>query len=224
MPYSWCKFCKEHHEESTCEIKKISRDKIFGKRPETMIVVLYFAEPKDAMIINTRNKSYAPTDKYGLPCTSSNPSSSSPTTTVQVPKAPDSQGTTFSLPSSKYNILNQLANIKVDATLLDMVAVPEQHKHLKNFKESKASIVANLSEEAYEEDSFVNKLGVHKFRHPVKNPPFYISVNIMDTFSHCCLIDGSSGPSVMSKIIKEELGLSCINENAKNILSYNSLK
>jgi hypothetical protein len=30
------------------------------------------------------------------------------------------------LPSSKYNILNQLANIKADATLLDMVFIPEQ--------------------------------------------------------------------------------------------------
>jgi hypothetical protein len=35
------------------------------------------------------------------------------------------------LPSSKYNILNQLANIKADATLLDMVVIPEQQKHLK---------------------------------------------------------------------------------------------
>ena len=34
---------------------------------------------------------------------------------------------------TKYNILNQLANIKVDATLLDMVVVPEQHRQLKQF-------------------------------------------------------------------------------------------
>jgi hypothetical protein len=40
MHHSWCKFCEEHHEESTCEVKKSERDKIFGKRPETTIVVL----------------------------------------------------------------------------------------------------------------------------------------------------------------------------------------
>jgi hypothetical protein len=30
------------------------------------------------------------------------------------------------------------------------------------------------------------------------------------------------GPSVMSKIIMEELGLSCTNENARSMLSYNN--
>jgi hypothetical protein len=46
----------------------------------------------------------------------------------------------------------------------------------------------------------------------------------MDKIAHCCLIDGGSGPIVMSKIIMEELGLSCINENTRSILSYNSLQ
>jgi hypothetical protein len=224
MPRSWCNFCEEHHEESTCEVKKSARDKIFGKRPETTIVVLDFAEPEDVMIINTRNKSYAPKRKYDPPRNSSSPSSSSPAATVQVPKAPDSQGTTSPLPSSKYNILNQLANIKADATLLDMVVIPEQQKHLKQFMEGKDFIVANLSEEVDEEDSSVNKVGVHNFRYPVKKTPFYISVNIMDKISHCCLIDGGSGPSVMSKIIMEEIGLSCTNENTRSMLSYNSLQ
>jgi hypothetical protein len=60
MPQSWCNFCEERHEETTCEVNKSARDKIFGKRPETTIAVLHFAEPEDVMIINTRNKSYAP--------------------------------------------------------------------------------------------------------------------------------------------------------------------
>jgi hypothetical protein len=171
------------------------------------------------MIINTRNKSYAPKSKYDPPHTSSSPSSSSPATTVKVPKAPYNQGTTSPLPSSKYNTLNQLANIK-----LDMVAIPQQHKHLKNFMEGKSSIVANLSEEVDEEDSSVNKVGVHKFRYPIKNPPFYIYVKIRDKISHCFLVDSGSGPSVMSNIIMEELGLSCTNENTRRILSYNSLQ
>jgi hypothetical protein len=46
----------------------------------------------------------------------------------------------------------------------------------------------------------------------------------MDNIDHFCLIDGGSGPSVMSKIIMEELGLSCTNENARRMLSYNSLQ
>jgi hypothetical protein len=46
----------------------------------------------------------------------------------------------------------------------------------------------------------------------------------MDKIAHCCLIDGGSGPSVMSKIIMEDLGLSCTNENARSMLSYNILQ
>jgi hypothetical protein len=90
MPLSWCKFCEEHHEESTCEINKNFKDKIFCKRLETTIVILDFAEPEDVMIINTRNKSYAPKIKYDPPRTCSSPSSSSPVATVKGPKAPDS--------------------------------------------------------------------------------------------------------------------------------------
>jgi hypothetical protein len=82
MPRSWCNFCEEHHQESTCEEKRISRDKIFGKRPKTTIVVLDFAEPEDVMIINTRNKSYAPKGKYDPPHTSSIPIAYSPVATV----------------------------------------------------------------------------------------------------------------------------------------------
>jgi hypothetical protein len=65
------------------------------------------------------------------------------------------------LPSSKYNILNKLANIKVDSTLLDMVVVPKQQKHLKNFMEGKVSTITNLFEESKEEDSTINKIGVN---------------------------------------------------------------
>jgi hypothetical protein len=131
MPRSWCNFCEEHHEENTCKIKKSVEDQIFGKIPKTTIVVLDFANPEDVMIINSRNKSYAAKGKYDPPPTSSRPSSSSLDVIVQVYKAHESQGTTSPLPSSKYNILNKLANIKDDATLLDMVVVPKQQKHRK---------------------------------------------------------------------------------------------
>jgi hypothetical protein len=98
-----------------------------------------------------------------------------------------------------------------------MVVMLEQKNQLKNFMEGKYSIVANLSKEVDEEDLFVNKVGV-------KKSPFYIFVKIVDNISHCYLIDGDSSPSVMSKIIMEELGLSCTNKNTRSMLSYNSLK
>jgi hypothetical protein len=104
-----------------------------------------------------------------------------------------------------------LSNIKADATLLDMVFIPEQQRHLKKFMEGKYSVVANLSEEVDEDDSPINKVGIHNFRYPVKNPPFYIYVKILDNISHCCLIEGGSGPRVMSNIIMEVLGLYCTN-------------
>jgi hypothetical protein len=65
-----------------------------------------------------------------------------------------------------------LANIKTDVTLLDMVVIPEQRMHLKKFMEGKYFVVANISEEVDIEDSYVNKVGVRKFRYPVKKPLF----------------------------------------------------
>jgi ribonuclease HI len=46
----------------------------------------------------------------------------------------------------------------------------------------------------------------------------------MDKIAHCCLINGGLGPGIMSKIIMEELGLSCTNENSRSMLPYNSLQ
>jgi hypothetical protein len=83
--------------------------------------------------------------------------------------------------------------------------------------EGKGYIVANFSKEVNEEDSLVNKVGVHNFRYLVKNPPFYISIKIMDKIFHCFLIDGGSGPSVMSKIIMEELALLLGIQNPYNL-------
>ena len=45
MTRSWYNFCEENHEESTSEVKKNARDKIYGKRPDTTIVVLDWVEP-----------------------------------------------------------------------------------------------------------------------------------------------------------------------------------
>ena len=124
------------------------------------------------MVINTRNKAYAPKGKFDPPPSSSSLSSSSTIATPQVPKIPESQRILPPLRSSKYNILNQSNNIKADATILYMVFIPEQQMHLKQFMEGKDSIVANLSKDVNEEYSSVNKVGVHNFRYPVKKSPF----------------------------------------------------
>jgi hypothetical protein len=104
-----------------------------------------------------------------------------------------------------------LANFKAYASLLDMVSVPEHQEHLKDFMEGETSTVASLTKEQDEDELYINKLGVYNPRNYVKNPPFYVSVKIMDKITHCCLIDGGFDPNVMSKIIMEELGLSCTN-------------
>jgi hypothetical protein len=124
------------------------------------------------MVINTRNKAYAPKGKFDPPRSSSSSSSSSTTVAPQVPKIPEIQGITPHPPSSKQNILNQLANIKEYATLLDMVVIPEQQMHLKQFMEGKSFVVDNISEEVNAEDSSINKVGAHNFRYPVKKSPF----------------------------------------------------
>jgi hypothetical protein len=103
-----------------------------------------------------------------------------------------------------------------------MVTQPEQQQHLKNYMEGKTSPIASISEKTYGDEADVNKICVNKFRNPVKNHPFYISVKIVDMIAHCCLINGGFGHNVMSKIIMEELGLSCTNENVRRVLSYNN--
>jgi hypothetical protein len=117
-----------------------------------MTIVLDWVKPEDVMIINTMNKSYTAKGKYDLPRASSSPRSSSQRNDTQTVRVLENQGMNSPLPSSKYNILNQLDNIKADATLLDMVAIPEQQKHLKNFMEGKFSTIANLFEESKKED------------------------------------------------------------------------
>jgi len=94
-----------------------------------------------------------------------------------------------------------------------MVTVPKQERHMKDFMEDRTSRIASLSEEPSEEEMYVNKVVVNHPRIYFKNPPFYVSLKIMDKNSHCCLIDCGLGPNVMSNITMEGLGISCTNEN-----------
>jgi hypothetical protein len=122
---TWCNVCEKNHDENTYEVKRNSRDNIFGKRPHTTIVVLDWAKPEDVMVVNTRNKYYTAKSKFVPFHTSSAPSLVYQSVDTKVVRTSINQGVYSPLPSSKYNILNQLDNIKEDATLLDMVVIPE---------------------------------------------------------------------------------------------------
>jgi hypothetical protein len=118
--------------------------------------------------------------------------------------------------------LKELATIKVDAYLFDMVTILEQQRHLKDFMEGETSTISSLIEEWNKEGMYINKVGVYNPMSYVKNHPFYVFVKIMEKIAQCCLIDGGSSPNVMSNFITKDLGLSCKNENSKTMLSYNS--
>jgi hypothetical protein len=72
------------------------------------------------MLVNSRNKLYVNKGKGDIPKTTFGPSSSPQNTNFQVFMTTQSPETSVSFPLSKYNILNQVANIKVDAYLFDM--------------------------------------------------------------------------------------------------------
>jgi hypothetical protein len=74
------------------------------------------------MVVNTNNKSYASKGKYDSSKT--NFAASTSTQNIGSQASHLSIGHQVTIPYSKHNILNQLVNIKVDATLLDMVIVP----------------------------------------------------------------------------------------------------
>jgi hypothetical protein len=86
MTRNWCNFCEENQDENTYKVKRNARDKIFGNRPDTTIVVLDWFEPEDVMVVNTKNKSYTGKRKFDLPRTSSSRSSSSPNVDTQLSK------------------------------------------------------------------------------------------------------------------------------------------
>jgi hypothetical protein len=120
---------------------------------KTTIVALDWAPEEGVMLVNTGNKSYANKGKGNIPKTTFAPSSSSQNTNPQVVTTTQSPMTSISFPPSKYKILNQLANIKTNAYLLDMVIAPEQQQHLKNYMEGKTSPITSISEKLDGEES-----------------------------------------------------------------------
>jgi hypothetical protein len=85
-------FARNTMEKSRVRLIRVPKIRSLGNRElESIIVVLDLVDPKDVMFINSINKSYAPKGKFDPPCSSSRPSTSSPTTSVQGPKVPDSK-------------------------------------------------------------------------------------------------------------------------------------
>jgi len=76
------------------------------------------------MLVNTHSKYYNNKGKGGNHGATFSPSSYSSIRNHWVDRIAQSQGASTSLLSSNYNIMKQLANIKVDATLFDIVIVP----------------------------------------------------------------------------------------------------
>jgi hypothetical protein len=90
------------------------------KNIETTIVDLDWDPEEDVMLVNTRNKSYVNKEKGNISKTTFSLCSSSQNKNPQVVTTTQSPETSISFPPSKYNIIKQLANIKVYAYLLDM--------------------------------------------------------------------------------------------------------
>jgi hypothetical protein len=57
--------------------------------------------------------------------------------------------------------------------------------------------IASVYEGSNEVELYINKLVLNNLWHYVKNPPFYVSVKIMDKISNYFLIDGGTGMNVM---------------------------
>lgn len=124
-----------------------------------------------------------------------------------------------------YNIIEELRKLISNATLLDLARTPQQIKNLKKFleKQTKQKVTnSNVSIiEIEQETDHKEVIGtITTYKQP-KNPPFYISMKIVDKIAHCCLINGGSRPNVMSKTIMEELSLYCTNDNSRNMLAFN---
>jgi len=114
--------------------------------------------------------------------------------------------------------------------LLNLDRTLEQHENMKiflveestnnNTLQTKTSNTNMITE--VEEDSETSEIvGVVFTQSHLKNPMFYVSMKIMENIAHCCHIDGGLCPNSMSKTIMEELGLSCTNENPRNMLDFN---
>jgi hypothetical protein len=64
------------------------------------------------------------------------------------------------------------------------------------------NVVTLFNEEYYDPEV----MATISYRYPIKNPPFYVTMKIMDKIAHHCLAYEVSGPNVMSNIIMEQPG------------------
>lgn len=110
-----------------------------------------------------------------------------------------------------------------------MLRAPEQQKNLSNAltssKVTQTPFKPRPTQSAdlvdFEEQYFKGEVNaVIPSRPEPRYPPFYVSMKIMGNIVHSCLIDGGSSPNIISKVIMEQLGLTCTGE-ARNMLTFN---
>lgn len=218
---------------------KSTRERVFGKRPDLSINALDWMEDEDVLAITTRSQNQINSD-FNRNVSRNQPINNFARNTSNFRNNFNNQQFTFADLISKYNIVEDLAKVKVDSTLIDLARVPEQHKNLENCLASslvnksvnkpvhtatsnnvdKPSAYNLINDENFLDDRYETLTSVQNPYSP-KNPPFYVSMKIMDKISHCCLIDGGSRPNMILKKIMEELGLSCTNDNPRNMLAFN---
>lgn len=119
----FCNFCEEHHDPKTCEVLKHSKERVFGKRPDSSVNALDWVDDDDVFAVTTRSQSQKNSD-YNRNYIKNPPLNNTIRRNTNF-RNNNQQSTATNL-DSKYNIVEDLAKIKASATLLDLARVPEQ--------------------------------------------------------------------------------------------------
>ena len=130
----WCNLCDDYHEEKTCEVMKESKERISGKKQayivnKSSINSLKF-EDEEVHVFNTRENNYNTKPPNGIYNKNNSNSLSTPKETilekynkeVTIPNGNPKPQYLVSTPTSskKYNIGEELGQIKSSVTLLDL--------------------------------------------------------------------------------------------------------
>ena len=197
----FCNFCEEYHDPKSCDVMKLSRERIFGKRLDRSINALDWVDDDDDIFaVTTRSQSQSQKNSdYNRNYVKNPPFNNAARNSFR----DNNQTSTIADLNSKYNIVEDLAKVKASATLLDLARVPEQRKFLENYLASgvlskttskyngtstsqnveKPSGNNYVSDDDSPNDSNETLASVQSTYSP-KNPPFYVSMKIMDKIAH----------------------------------------
>lgn len=127
----FCNFFEEHHDPKTCDLLKLSRERVFGKRSDPSVIALdWVDEDDDIFAVTTRSQSQKNSD-YNRSYVKIPPFNN--TNRGNYTFRNNNQSSTSIDLDSKYNIVEDLAKVKASSTLLDLARVPEQRKILENY-------------------------------------------------------------------------------------------